>query len=70
MNTLTVSIQVEARKSSPSDQINCSVGFFGFEFPRYNYDFVGKKYRYLYGTGFAEVLPDRLVKIDTDTKVN
>ena len=47
-----------------------SVGFFGFEFPRYNYAFNGLKYRYLYGTGFGEVLPDRIIKIDTQTKVS
>ena len=46
------------------------VGFFGFEFPRYNYAYNGKQYKYLYGCGFGEALPDRLVKIDTETKVN
>lgn len=44
-------------------------GFFGFEFPRYNYALNGVKYRHLYGCGFGQILPDRLVKIDTDTKV-
>lgn len=50
------------------DNSDLKTGFFGFEFPRYNYALNGKKYRYLYGCGFGQVLPDRLVKIDTDEK--
>lgn len=47
---------------------NNEAGFFGFEFPRYNYALNGLKYRYLYGCGFGQVLPDKLCKIDTEHK--
>jgi len=52
------------------DNSDNKIGFFGFEFPRYNYNLNGEKYRYLYGCGFGQILPDRLVKIDTQTKVS
>jgi len=50
------------------DNSDCKSGFFGFEFPRYNYALNGQKYRYLYGCGFGQMLPDKLCKIDTKTK--
>jgi len=45
------------------------IGPHGFEFSRINYaNYNGIKHRYIYGTGFGTMLPDKIMKCDTVTK--
>ena len=50
------------------DNSDEKIGFYGFEFPRYNYDLNGLPYNYLYGNGFGTILPDRIIKVNVNTK--
>uniref|UniRef100_A0A0K2V7I8 Betacarotene oxygenase 2 [Xenopus laevis] n=1 Tax=Lepeophtheirus salmonis TaxID=72036 RepID=A0A0K2V7I8_LEPSM len=38
------------------------------EFPRLNYEYSGKKYRYLYGLGNEYLHPNKILKIDTESR--
>lgn len=50
------------------DNSDEKIGFYGFEFPRYNYALNGLPYSYLYGNGFGTILPDRIIKVNVNTK--
>ena len=45
------------------------VGPHGFEFCRINYEnFNGREHRYIWGNGFGTMIPDKIMKVDTQTK--
>lgn len=69
-NDGTMWLESENLYNGTEQEWRAEVGPHGFEFCRINYSqYNGIKHRYIYGNGFGSMLPDRILKVDTKTKL-